>query len=312
MQFEQRMFAHLKFLDVLADLHGTAFEDFFHKVMCACHPDFLDVRTAGQLGDQGADGLSLHQRKLYACYAPETVEVTKVEAKLSSDLRKAVEKRAGQFGTFVFVHNDRRGIHPQVATLLSEAVTAHPELKFEQMGARRLWHEFMSLDQAAAEDILGCPIPIQQLVYGVGMEDLAPLLEHLRKQRAAADPLTPLPNVSPKKLDFNKIVGDARQALIRGMRHTHMVEAFYSGAYREVEHDEVTQGFRLYYDQIRTEREDPEDILWQLEMHVLGNASQPPRVQQAAWVILAHFFERCDIFQEPPADWVAPSVGRPT
>jgi hypothetical protein len=305
MQFEQRMFAHLKFLEVLADLYGSAFEDFFHKVMCARHSDFLDVRTAGQLGDQGADGLSLHRRKLYACYAPQTVNVREVEEKFSSDLHKAIEKRASQFGTFVFVHNDRRGIHPQVATLLSEAAASHPEVKFEQMGSRHLWYEFMGLEQALAEDILGCPIPVQQLVYGVGMEDLASLLKHLREQRSAAEPLTPLPNVSPEKLDFNAIVGDARQALIRGMRHTHLVEAFYSGAYREIEHDEVTQGFRLYFDQVRRDWDDPEDILWQLEMYVLGNGSQPPRVQQAAWVILAHFFERCDIFQEPPVGWTA-------
>ncbi len=51
MQFEQRMYARLRFLDLMADLHGSAFEDFFHKLMCAGDPDFLDVRTHGNLGD---------------------------------------------------------------------------------------------------------------------------------------------------------------------------------------------------------------------------------------------------------------------
>ncbi|OMI40148.1 ABC-three component system protein [Streptomyces sparsogenes] len=308
MQFEQRMYARLKFLGLMAELYETAFEDFFHRLMCARYPDFLDVRTHGRLGDQGADGLALHERKLYACYAPQTVDVVQVKQKLMSDLAKALEKRSGQFDTFVFVHNDRRGMHPRIATLLSETDAGHPDVKFEQMGTRRLWYECMRLDQEAAEEVLGCQIPIQPVIHGVGMDDLAPLLKHLRDQRVAADPLMPLPDVEPGKLDFNRLHGDARQDLVRGMRHSHLVDAFYEGGIRAVEHDEVAQGFRLYYEQVRQEWTEPEDVLWQLEMYVLGNGSQQPRVQRAAWVILAHFFERCDIFDAPPPGWAGSGV----
>ncbi|MGO4750484.1 ABC-three component system protein [Streptomyces sp. 2MCAF27] len=309
MQFEQRMYARLKFLELMGELCETAFEDFFHRLMCARHPDFLDVRTHGSLGDQGADGLSLYGRKLYACYAPQTVDVPAVKRKLTSDLGKALEKRSGQFDTFVFVHNDRRGMHPQVATLLSETDAGHPELAFEQMGNRRLWYECMRLDQVLAEEVLGCQIPVQPVVHGVGMDDLASLLRHLRDKRVAADPLMTLPDVDPRKLDFNRLRDEAREGLVRGMRHSHLVDAFYEGSMRTVEHDEVAQGFRLYYEQVRQEWADPEDVLWQLEMYVLGNGNQQPRVQRAAWVILAHFFERCDIFEAPPPGWVGSGVG---
>jgi len=96
------------------------------------------------------------------------------------------------------------------------------------------------------------------------------------------------------------------------MRNSHLVDAFYDGTVRELEHDEVAQGFRLYYEHVRNEWEDPEDVLWQLEMYVLGNASQQPRTQRAAWVVLAHFFERCDIFEVPPQDWSpAGTIGMP-
>ncbi|CAM5230998.1 ABC-three component system protein [Streptomyces tanashiensis] len=309
MQYEQRMYARLKFLEVTADLYETAFETFFHRLMCARHPDFLDVRTHGNLGDQGADGLALHARKLYACYAPQTVDVSEVKRKLTSDLAKAMDKRSGEFNTFVFVHNDRRGMHPQVATLLADADAAHPGLLFEQMGTRRLWHECMRLEQELAEDVLGCQIPIQPVIHGVGMDDLAPLLKHLKEQRAAADPLMTLPDVPPDKLDFNLLQGEIREGLVRGMRHSHLVDTFYAGGIRAAEHDEVAQGFRLYYEQVKKDWSDPEDLLWQLEMYVLGNGSQQPRVQRAAWVILAHFFERCDIFQAPPPGWISPGIG---
>ncbi|OKI53085.1 hypothetical protein AMK17_25710 [Streptomyces sp. CB00072] len=58
MRFEQRMYAHIKFLGLMAELYENEFEDFFHRLMCSRYPDFVDVRTAGRLGDMSADGLS--------------------------------------------------------------------------------------------------------------------------------------------------------------------------------------------------------------------------------------------------------------
>ncbi len=72
MRFEQRMYAHVKFLGLMAELYANEFEDFFHRLMCSRYSDFIDVRTAGRLGDMSADGLSLHSRMLYACYGPQT------------------------------------------------------------------------------------------------------------------------------------------------------------------------------------------------------------------------------------------------
>ncbi len=55
----------------LSELHGNAFEEFFHDVMSARFDGYLAVATHGNLGDLGADGLMLHERRLYACNGPE-------------------------------------------------------------------------------------------------------------------------------------------------------------------------------------------------------------------------------------------------
>nr|WSZ96928.1 hypothetical protein OH820_15760 [Streptomyces sp. NBC_00857] len=305
MKFEQRMFARARLFEMLDDLHGTGFEDFFHTLMCMRYPDFLNVRTAGSLGDMGADGISLHDRKLYAVYAPQTFSMAKVEKKFTSDLAKALAKRSGQFETFVFVHNDRRGIHPQITELLAQSRATHAPIKFEQMGSHGFWRECMQLDQLHAEEVLRCPIPISYAEYSVGLEDLRPLLKHLSDHRVTADPLMPLPVVHQEKLDFNKLTGDTREDLMRGMRRSHLVDVFYDGGLREAEHDEVARGFRLYYEQVCHRRSDPDEILWDLEEYVMGNQRQQHKVQRAAWVVLAHFFERCDIFEAPPTGWAS-------
>lgn len=303
MNSAQRMYAHIKFREKLVELHGEAFESFFHDLMCARYPDFLDVRTHGNLGDQGSDGLSLHARKLYACYAPRTFDAAKVRKKFHDDLDSALAQRPGQFGTFVFVHNDLGGVHPEVGTMLMEARIAHPALGFEQMGRRRLWGELRPLPHEAVEDILGCEIPIEEQTYGIGMEDLAPLLDRLKEQRLTADPLMGLAEVSEQKLDFNQVAGDVRDDLVKGMRHTYLVAEYYAGVYDAYEEDEVAAGFAREYLAARECRTDPEEILLDLQHYVHGNRLHSSRELSAGWVVLAHFFERCHIFDNPPDGW---------
>jgi transposase len=110
------------------------------------------------------------------------------------------------------------------------------------------------------------------------------------------------------KLDFNRIEEADREDLRRGKRQSHLVDAFHAGTMSELEHDEVAEGFLLYYQQVRRDWSEPEDVLWQLKMYVLGNAQPRPKVLRAALVVLAHFFDRCDIFEAPPTGW-RPDIG---
>jgi hypothetical protein len=307
--FAQKMYARLKFLERFVELKTEAFESFFHDLMTAAHDDFVDVRTHGNLGDQGSDGLSLHSNKLYACYAPRTFDVNKVRTKFNGDLSSALRQRPGQFTTFVFVHNDAHGVHPELATLLASARQEHPGLRFETLGARGLWQKMLPLPRHAVEDLLGCEIPVEEQVYGVGLEELAPLLERLKDRSESADPLMSLAEVSEAKLDYNGLSGEAREKLVRGMRDTYRVAEYYAGVQNPREEDEVAAGFTAHYLAAREQVEDPEDILFDLQQYVHGNRLHHPREMRAGWVVLAHFFERCHIFERPPADWAPTGTG---
>ena len=154
----------------MEECHGEEFEAFFHDVMTRRYEDYTAIRTQGRLGDQGADGLRLGARKLYACYSPETPDMDKVSAKFWSDLKSAVRQRSREFDTFVFVFNNKRGTHPQVATLLADAGAAYPALSFESMGTRKLWHQVMRLEKEECEDLFGV-IPVEAVVYDFGREN---------------------------------------------------------------------------------------------------------------------------------------------
>lgn len=308
LSFEEQSFVRGILRGRLEELFENAFERFFQNLMCARYPDFVDVRTHGNLGDIGADGLSLHDRKLYACYAPEVRDVAEVRRKYRSDLGKAIAKRADEFDTFVFVHNDLRGVHPELSSLMAQARHDHPHLRFEQIGPQRLYQELRQLDRDEIQILLGCEIPVTDRVYGIGLSDLEPLLTHLITQRRNATSQTLAREVPRYKLDYNRLGSEDRDEIVFAMRYTPQVDDYYQQRRDVTERDEVAQGFNAYYQKIKTDYDDPAEVLWKLQEYVAGNARGSRDQERAVMVVLAYFFETCDIFEEPPSHWLAPAV----
>lgn len=303
MEFIERAAATLLLRSKLAELSENAFEEFFHSLMSAAEPSYIPVRTAGPLGDVGADGLLLIGDKLYACYGPQVFDASRVIDKFWSDLNKAKFKRSGQFTTFVFAHNDLRGVHPTVSSEIVSAKQQNTHLNFEVLGLRQYRAILLKLSREDIEDVLGCPLPTGDRTFNVGVEDLTPLLDHLVGIRAVAT-LGPVPPVSDLKMEFNQIEADLRSELIRALQSTYRVSQYYDQRRAVMERDEVAKAMTQEYLRVKSEYSDPEEVVWQLENYILGNVSRPPRVRRAAMVILAHFFETCDIFDEPAQEWL--------
>ncbi|MEV0453826.1 ABC-three component system protein [Catellatospora methionotrophica] len=306
LNFTERAFVRLMFYDRMTDIYGSAFEDFFHRLMTLRYPDFVQVRTHGNIGDLSADGLRLHDGRLYACYAPEvfdTENARKVQAKFDGDLSGALAKRGGEFKTFVFVHNDKPGLHPHVTKLLAQAARDHAPLLFEPVGRAHLLRELYRLVRHEIEDLLGTRIMVEDLVYRVGLDELKPLLDHLVEHRRQASGQQRPREVSGRKMDYNRLGDDHREMLRRGMMHTHLIEGYYQSISDVTERDEVAAEFNAYYQQMAAIYDDPEDIICELQKYVAGNARGSAAQEQALAVVLAHFFETCDIFSEPPAGW---------
>ncbi len=222
---QQRQYAQARLRWMITESHGNQFEELFHKLMELSCSDYVRVAAWGNLGDEGADGLGLGDGVLYACYAPETVDLAKVRAKFRSDLAKAIEKRGGQFKKFAFVHNSQRGIHPQVTRLLAEAVPAHPDLSFAELGPARMWHRAMELSVPRMEELLGESMPVNPVVYRVGMADIELLLRHLAENRTHGTATGPIPVPSPLKADYNGLSARSKEVFQRARPFTYQVQA---------------------------------------------------------------------------------------
>ncbi|MFJ4682759.1 ABC-three component system protein [Streptomyces sp. NPDC088789] len=310
MDFTQRMLAQLTLRKQLTDMPGERFEQLLHHLLSLLHPDFVAVRTHGNLGDLGADGLLLWERVLWACYSPQTDNMSKIKTKFVSDLDKALEKRPDSFDTFRFAINDLKGVHPELSLLMSEAQGKLRPRRVESYGWHHLWADVMRLDQLAAEDLLGCELPVQAKTYGIGLTDLEPLLARLGQQRRSIEPLAAIADVNSYKLEWNRLTGDVRDALIQGIRQSHLVEEYYAGLAAPDEGDQVAQGFRVYYEQAKRKTDDQEKLWGALQEYILGNANPGLSAMYCAWIVIAYFFQRCDVFEVPPDGWFPNATGR--
>ncbi|WP_371644369.1 hypothetical protein OG974_23450 [Streptomyces sp. NBC_00597] len=284
---------------------GNEFEKLFHRLMELRHDDYVPIRTHGNIGDLGGDGLQTASRRLYACYAPESFEVSEVRKKFFGDVESAIVQRPEQFDTFVFVHNDQRGgIHPVVSGILTGAGQTYPRLVFQQMGPQKLWYEAVYLDRPRMEILLNEKIPVEQVVYSIGLADIEPLLRHLAEHRKRDAPVGSVPLPTTYKVDFNRLSDYARELLQAGRPYGYLVDQYYRDLLDLRERDEAAAGFRAYYLRMHHEHgDDSDEILWQMQRYVLGQEAPRWDRDDAAKAVLAYFFDECDIFEVPPPGW---------
>lgn len=304
LEFYERMVVRPLLMAKLAELSENAFEAFFQRVMTTRYPDFVEVRTAGSLGDIASDGLTLHSRKLFACYGPTVYDRDRVEAKFWDDLGKSKSKRHGEFDTFVFVHNELRGVHPTISQVLAKARDENPEIKFEVFGATRFRGELCSMSRDQVEDLLGTQLPIDKMTTPLAPEELVPLLTHLRESRRPApdDPEISVP--SRRKLAYNSFSDDQRDELRAEFKYSKYIDVYYADRTDVTEKDEVAASFTDEYLRLVEERQDADDVVLGLRQFVLGNESAPVVAHRSAIAIIGYFLQSCDIFENPPTDWV--------
>lgn len=302
MEFYERLSLRAVLWAKMHGLTGSAFETFFQDVMVASEPDFVDVRTHGNLGDLASDGLTLHGGQLFGCYAPESSDGSKTIAKFQSDLVGALVKRAGQFEEFVFVQNDTRGTHPEISVALRAAALEHTGVTFSIMNYRHFRDRLGKLTRDQVEDLLSVQLPLQHHVT-VGLEEMEDLLAHLAEQRVEANPAMPLDEVSAGKLVYSDLDIETQAELRDAMRFSPSIDEYYQARIDVTERDEVAARFSAEYQRARAECDGPEAVLHMLHVYLAG-ASVPQRsTYRAATAVLAFFFATCDIFENAPVGW---------
>jgi hypothetical protein len=289
-----RAFYELKFENAYLRLKGEAFQDFFAAVMEKKYPaDFVRVRPWGNSGDRKNDGYLRSRRILFQCYAPNEMTAALSLKKIKADFVGALPYWKTHFDTWVFLHNSERGLSPEITEVLLDLRAKHAPLVVTSWGFEELRQEAMALAEPELSSLFG-PALTRSTMISLGLEELAPVLDHISKLTAVVVPdLRPVP---PDKLETNMLSGDVQTLLIAGMSRADLVRKFFR--LKQTLRDEIAESFRGRYAELRASH-TPDAIFAELQRLAGGDVVRDPGAQAAILAVLAFFFEECDIFERP-------------
>lgn len=275
---------------------GTTFQDWFSEIMEKRFPgDFQRVRPWGHVGDRKNDGYLKSSRILFQVYAPNELTAVAAIAKIEEDSRGALPFWKIHYDTWVFVHNSREGLGPDV---LSKLLTLEGETSVKMMnwGYEEIRKIVFELDDFGIASVLG-PAPSNDEVDKVNFSTLQLVLETIGRREPSEGPdLRPVPQ---NKIKINALSPDVETLLRGGMRKSNLVSQLFNSWHDPRLGDEIASTFNSKYEECKEANLPPDKIFE--ELHKFAGGLKRGSVQHEASVlaVLAYFFERCDIFENP-------------
>ncbi|NOU33301.1 MAG: hypothetical protein HOO96_35845 [Polyangiaceae bacterium] len=257
--------------------------------------EFTRLLPWGKDGDRKNDGLLRTRRMLFQCYAPNELKAAAAVAKIKDDFAGALTHWRAHFDTWVFVHNSRQGLGPQIVTALRDLGQKHAPLTVEDWGYEELRQQTFALSEADLSSLFG-PAPTRRKMISLGLEELAPVLDQIaRLPPPLGLDLRPVP---ADKLQRNMLSPSVQTLLTAGMSRADLVRKFFR--LKPNLQDQIAESFRARYAELRKDHA-PDAIFRELQRFAGGDSVLEPGAQEAVLAALAFFFEECDIFERPPS-----------
>lgn len=275
---------------------GGEFQTFFDRLMgLAYKADFMPCRPWGNIGDRKNDGFLKSERRLFQVYAPNEIKKQKAITKITEDFNGAKVHWGASFDKWSFVHNAKDGLPPHVHQLLLDFENANVGIKLEPWGLEELRLVFRRLSHDDLASWFG-PAPSEETKIRLGFKDIQIVLESLAGK--AAPPGTSVSTVPSGKIEANNLSESVAILIKNGMAKTPLVSSFLDTWNDETLGERLAIAFREEYDRLRGTMH-PNDIFSELQIWVGGNQLGTAEHQMAVITVLAYYFERCDIFEEP-------------
>lgn len=281
--------------------NGEGYQNFFSEVMEKCHPgDFQRVRPWGNIGDRKNDGYLRSERLLFQVYAPSEpgIRMDRTIRKIEADFSGALPYWEDYFDGWVFVHNSRIGLAPDVLNKILELNDRHESVYTCSWGYPEIRLKVFSLNEDDLSSLLGSA-PSQESLRTVAFEDVAEVVSTIAERDPPHD-RTNIQPVSPEKLEFNNLSDNVQEMLLMGMRKAPLVMEYFDLCRDPTLGDNVATRFRHEYEAHRAVGMTPDMIFGKLQEFAGGSRRGTPRHEAAVLAVLTLLFEQCDIYEAPP------------
>ena len=277
------------------EYEGQSFEDLFTRIMRYAEPDFQQIEPWGNIGDCKNDGYIPSKGIYFQVYAPKDISksINKAVKKLESDFSGLLEEWKG-VKEYHFVINDKyKGVPPKLAQAIQK-IDEDYSIKADIWTVNKLEDLVLSLDDDKILTIVGGlpnPADISILNYGT----LGEVIEHLMKLDISTQgSVIGYPNWGDK-IKFNGLSGTVEQWLNDGFSHIVALDKYLnneSNFHAEAVKNKIR---KIYADKDRDFSGD------ELFIEIMNSVSPRAEIsfQDAAIIIMAKYFEICEIFKEP-------------
>src|SRR6266852_4372013 len=228
---------------------GGAFQDFFSEIMEKCHPnDFQRVRPWGNAGDRKNDGYLHSERTLFQVYAPNEMIAKDAITKINEDFHGAFPYWEMYFDKWIFVHNSRDGLGPDIVAKLNELAIYYGSVTVGSWGFEELRQNVFTLNEADLASLLG-PAPSSRDILDVRYHDVQEVLSKIARQEPPShQDIRPVP---PTKLKFNRLSADVQVLLTSGMQKADLVGQFFDEHFDPTYGDKIAAAFKKEYNKCR-------------------------------------------------------------
>ena len=317
----EKTLARGRFQLLLARSMGAQFQTLFIEVMRYASIDFAPVKPQGQQGDWKNDGHEPALGRYYQVYAPESVKEADAVKKIKADFA-GLKKRWGNGAVypigvreFYFVINDgyrvNAGAYPTTYATLENLRKKHKLHACRPFLCHELEDRFLNLADDQILSIVGfLPNPAEIRVLRLDL--VAEVIRHIIENPVARslDSTLLSPNFDVK-IKFNRLNHTGRWLKDADFRRGAVENYFRSSSdfARQAVRDKLT----AIYD--ASEKEDfvdsgcgrltKEDQQFEWILRQLAPKSntmsgrQYKDLEDSALVVMAYFFESCDIFKAP-------------
>lgn len=276
---------------------GQAFEDLFTSIMTYSDPNFRKIKAWGKIGDRKNDGYIPEKNIFFQVNAPEDIRKSynDVINKISKDFEGLKNNNWGQIDEFHFVINDKyKGVNPlaeQTLKLIKENNNLKEAKFFTADNLERL---LFTLKDDQIESIIGF-IPDSNTITNINYSILDEVIGHIMHLPIGpTDTNIKLPEWE-EKLTFNNISQHSAALLNSAYLSIGELNIFLSK--HSFLSEELQYRISSIYQEVKSELEGSDNIFWEIINRCSPKQKSP--YQSAVIVIMAKYFESCDIFEEP-------------
>lgn len=305
MDTNKKYFARIIFKTKVYESDYSAFEDLFCKVMELGSSSFNKVKPQGRYGDRKNDGFDSDTNTFYQVYAPENLVSKERNAikKLNEDfegLKDHWRKNGFQIDKYYFVVNDKfKGSYPTLYAAIRDLNNKNKDIAIELFRAKHLDDTFLTLSEVDMSSVLGGIIPnsndIGDIDYGI-LNEVIEFILHYDIQDV--DKMIPTDPNFENKIMFNSISECLASFLRVGSQQTYVIHDFFERNSNFAK-EKLRNNFQSLYKEgldLYRDNTNASDLVFSY----IWKKSVPKSKKvyyDAVCVLMAHYFEFCDIFE---------------